>query len=54
MLSDGQTAQHCNCHLLFMKAMLGASRLALCTSMLLFTPVDTYMPEKDYLNKGVV
>lgn len=56
MVFDGQTAQHCNCHLLCMKATLGASSeaLALCTSVLLLTPVDTYVPEKAYLNKGVV
>lgn len=56
MLFDGQTAQHCNCHLLCMKATLGASSeaLALCTSVLLFTPVDTHVPEKDCLSKGIV
>lgn len=55
MRFDGQTAQHCNCHLLCMKATLCASNetLALRTSIHLFTPVDTYVPKKEYLNKGV-
>lgn len=55
MRFDGQTAQHCNCHLLCMKATLCASNetLALCTSIHLFTPVDTYVPKNEYFSKGV-
>lgn len=55
MRFDGQAAHHCNCHLLCMKATLCASNeaLALRTSILLFTPVDTYVPKKEDLNKGV-
>lgn len=49
MLFHGQAAQHCNCHPLCVKA-----TLALCTSVLLFTPVDTHVPEKDCLSKGLV
>lgn len=55
MRFDGQAARHCNCHLLCMKATLCASdeALALPTSIHLFTPVDTYVPKKEDLNKGV-
>lgn len=55
MRFDGQAAQHCSCRLLCMKATLCASNetLALDTSIHLFTPVDTYVPGKEHLNKGV-